>query len=270
MKTTVLNKNLNEKLEIVLPLIEKGLIYTILYQISNEDDMKYYLELLGMKEEYARIVVVELGCEESPVESKMGNARTFYQDFRMIVKGFFPAAIGPVLSNRVVLFIPCEKKDVREDISEKVTTMIKILSDRTGFMFRAGIGSVHSNFNIYMSYQKALVALEKNREEFSDKVKRARQYIDQNFTADISLDDVSRQINISPFYFSKVFKDETGETFVEYLTGLRIKKAKQLLKEREYSIKQICMESGYRNPNYFSRIFKKNVGVTPSEYRESK
>ena len=79
---------------------------------------------------------------------------------------------------------------------------------------------------------------------------------------------MSRVANVSPYYFSKVFKEETGETFVEYLTGLRMEYAKNLLREKEKSIKQICVESGYSDPNYFSRIFKKTVGVTPSEYRE--
>ena len=56
--------------------------------------------------------------------------------------------------------------------------------------------------------------------------------------------------------------------FTEYLTGIRIETAKRLLSERELSIKQVCVDSGYANPNYFSRIFKKYEGKTPSEYRE--
>lgn len=56
--------------------------------------------------------------------------------------------------------------------------------------------------------------------------------------------------------------------FTEYLTGLRIETAKALLKNRELSIKQVCLDSGYANPNYFSRIFKKWTGITPTEFRD--
>lgn len=101
-------------------------------------------------------------------------------------------------------------------------------------------------------------------------VETAKEYIQNNYSKDISLDDVSRTVNISPYYFSKIFKEETGEGFVEYLTGIRIEKAKELLNTTEYSIKEICSMVGYADPNYFSRSFKKNVGVTPTEYKEGK
>lgn len=101
-------------------------------------------------------------------------------------------------------------------------------------------------------------------------VETAKEYIQNNYSKDISLDDVSRTVNISPYYFSKIFKEETGEGFVEYLTGIRIEKAKELLNTTEYSIKEICSVVGYADPNYFSRSFKKNVGVTPTEYKDGK
>ena len=73
---------------------------------------------------------------------------------------------------------------------------------------------------------------------------------------------------MSPYYFSKLFKAETGTTFVEYLTNLRMERAQELLKDEGLSIKEICASVGYADPNYFSRTFKKNVGVTPTVYRE--
>lgn len=99
-------------------------------------------------------------------------------------------------------------------------------------------------------------------------VAKAKAYINENYQKDISLDDVSRMVDISPYYFSKLFKQEQGENFIEYLTRTRMNKARQLLKNQSYSIKEICAMCGYSDPNYFSRIFKKYEGVTPSEYRE--
>lgn len=109
----------------------------------------------------------------------------------------------------------------------------------------------------------------KKEEHENQMVVRAQNYIQENFCRDLSLDEVSRQLDLSPYYFSKLFKEETGSNFVEYVTNLRMDRAKQLLTEEGRSMKEICAEVGYSDPNYFSRIFKKNTGVTPTEYRES-
>ncbi len=103
----------------------------------------------------------------------------------------------------------------------------------------------------------------------SSSVERAKAYIAERYNKDISLDEVSREVDISPYYFSKLFKEETGENFIEYLTSIRINKAKELITGSDMSMKEICTEVGYSDPNYFSRIFKKNVGVTPTEYKEN-
>lgn len=100
-------------------------------------------------------------------------------------------------------------------------------------------------------------------------IRKAIGFIKDNFKSDITLEDVSREVNISPHYFSKLFKDEMGENFIDYLTTLRINTAKEIMKNSLMSVKEICYEIGYGDPNYFSRIFKKIVGVTPTEYRDS-
>ncbi|MDD6058718.1 MAG: response regulator [Clostridiales bacterium] len=101
-------------------------------------------------------------------------------------------------------------------------------------------------------------------------VEQAMEYIKAQYHKSITLDDVSRQVNVSPYYFSKLFKDETGENFIDYLTSMRMEKAKELLMTTDKSMKEICSQVGYQDPNYFSRAFKKNVGVTPTEYKEGK
>ena len=98
--------------------------------------------------------------------------------------------------------------------------------------------------------------------------KRAKEYIKTNYSKAITLEDVAREINVSPQYLSKLFKEETGENFIDYLTSIRIRIAKNLLEGDELSVKEICYSIGYSDPNYFSRIFKKVVGATPTEYRE--
>lgn len=97
----------------------------------------------------------------------------------------------------------------------------------------------------------------------------AQEYIRKNYRRDLTLDEVSREVHVSPYYFSKLFKEETGENYVEYLTRIRITEAKRMLSDPANSIKQVCLSVGYGDPSYFSRIFKKYEGVTPSEYRDS-
>jgi Response regulator containing CheY-like receiver domain and AraC-type DNA-binding domain len=111
---------------------------------------------------------------------------------------------------------------------------------------------------------------EKQEKKVDGIVSKAMNYIGENFSKDLSLEEVSRFVDISPYYFSKLFKEEAGENFIEYLTKARINNARELLNETQKSIKEICVLSGYSDPNYFSRIFKKVEGVTPSEYREGK
>ena len=111
---------------------------------------------------------------------------------------------------------------------------------------------------------------EKKVEKSTKVVEDAKAFINKNYNKDISLDDVSREVNISPYYFSKIFKDDTGEGFIEYLTNIRIEKAKSLIQDTDYSMREICQMVGYTDPNYFSRAFKKKVGVTPTEFKEKR
>ncbi len=103
-------------------------------------------------------------------------------------------------------------------------------------------------------------------EQTMSAINKAKQYIDNNYMKELTLDDVSRIVNISSYYFSKMFKEETGENFIDYLTKLRIEAAKKLLKTTNKSMKEISLEVGYSDPNYFSRNFKKYTGKTPTDY----
>ena len=93
------------------------------------------------------------------------------------------------------------------------------------------------------------------------------QFINHNYTKDISIKDISKQLNLNPSYISQLFKKETGSTYVKYLTQLRIEKAKDLLQNTDLSLSEICDQIGYNDYFYFLKTFKKYEGMSPSKYR---
>jgi two-component system response regulator YesN len=104
----------------------------------------------------------------------------------------------------------------------------------------------------------------------STAVAKAVDYIKKNYRQEVSLTDVSRVIYLNPQYFSRVFRREMGMTFVDYLTMVRIEKAKELLLGSDLPVSAIAREVGYPDANYFSRIFKKKEHISPTEYRLSR
>ncbi|MGO4544707.1 helix-turn-helix domain-containing protein [Paenibacillus sp. 2TAB23] len=84
-----------------------------------------------------------------------------------------------------------------------------------------------------------------------------------------SLQSVAQKVYMTPTYLSLLFKLNTGKTFIEHLTDIRIDKAKDMLRSTHFKNYEVAEKVGYQDPRYFSQIFKKKVGLSPSEYRES-
>lgn len=392
---------IQEKMEIVVPVVESGFINNMLFQ-NDAGELKYYKVLLDIPENFGYVMVIQFGTdyEEGRLISPVGmnvKAYGFYPELCAIVKSYFPAIVGSIMSNRVVVAVPSENgEDLYEErtkIIENVREMLNRMEEKLEAKFRVGIGKIHSMEELNMSYQEANRAISdrisrvvhaedlrlqgdyeeaypvetekrlfknllegnadgmfqeanrffdwmvkgyseqkndirlkllefviwgereaffngtinyglnsrkgylddilgieeyeqmrtwflekmleicrcvKNRSEDRSEslVEKAKAYIRENYNREISLDDISKEVNISSYYFSKMFKEEAGENFIEYLTRVRIERAKELMRNPEMSIKEIGILSGYSDPNYFSRIFKKQTGETPREYRE--
>lgn len=106
---------------------------------------------------------------------------------------------------------------------------------------------------------------------YSDIIQTAKERIEQDYmTEDISLNSVAAEVCMSPSYFSSVFSKEMGKTFIEYLTEVRMEKAKQYLACSSMKTSEISYKVGYKDPHYFSYIFKKTQGCTPKEYRAAR
>lgn len=395
---------IREKMENVVPVIESGFIYTVLFQEDYSDDAQNYKSLLSIEEDYGYMIVIECGDmqDEGHLTNPVGTGvriQGHYMGIREILKSYVRCVVGPIMANKIILFIP--QKEPSTDYNMRIAAIDharKIadkLKERTDIEFRLGIGSVQPIHSLDISYREALNALKvtkgnvahvkdlpigceyekdypvemekaifdatnrgdvnraiqaahnyfawmidthaenvsgvklkalefvlwaehlsyenggmtyhfdsrndylndlmafdnydkvwkwfsdkigeaarnvntKQEEQSSGLIAKAKNYINTHYRTDLSLDDVSREVDISPYYFSKLFKEETGVNFIDYLTGIRMREAKKLLLDGSHNMKEICSEIGYQDPNYFSRIFKKNVGVTPTEFKEGK
>jgi len=103
----------------------------------------------------------------------------------------------------------------------------------------------------------------------NDVIISAAKFIEANYMNEITLEDVARAVSVSPYYLSKLFKSQMSQNFIDFLTDLRVDAAKKKIPDSNMSIKDICYEVGYNDPNYFTRVFKKVTGQTPLEYRQA-
>jgi AraC-like DNA-binding protein len=101
-----------------------------------------------------------------------------------------------------------------------------------------------------------------------EKISEVVQYINGHFQEPVTLGLLSREFYISPFYLSRVFKEVTGFTFIEYLNTLRIKEAQRLLRETGAKVIVISEQAGFGNIAHFGRIFKKLTGLSPLQYKK--
>jgi two-component system response regulator YesN len=124
--------------------------------------------------------------------------------------------------------------------------------------------------------QKLLNTILEYRNKLSDQkyieiIDKAKEYIQNNYqNEDMSLQSVALEVNVSSNHFSAIFRKETGETFIDYLTEVRMEKARTLLVCTAMKTSEIGFQVGYRDPHYFSYIFKKTQGMSPKEYRKAK
>ncbi len=142
------------------------------------------------------------------------------------------------------------------------------LSDPSGFS-----DSVESARE-YISQLLRIVLEYRNKlsdQKYVEIIDKAREFIQNNYqNEEMSLQTVASEVNVSSNHFSAIFRKETGETFIDYLTAVRMEKARTLLVCSSMKTSEIGFQVGYRDPHYFSYIFKKTQGMSPKEYRKAK
>jgi YesN/AraC family two-component response regulator len=102
----------------------------------------------------------------------------------------------------------------------------------------------------------------------SPQIARARAFIAEHQEDDLSLNEVAKAVNMSAFYFCKMFKQATGLTFTDYLARIRVEKVKNMLLDPHKRISEVAFATGFQSLSQFNRVFRKVAGEAPTTYRE--
>jgi len=102
----------------------------------------------------------------------------------------------------------------------------------------------------------------------SHMITSVKRYIDKHYAKDISLATLSNEFFIHPIYLSRLFKEKMGVNYLDYVTELRMTRAKEMMKNPTLKVYEIGQMVGYDSPSYFSKLFKSVTGMTPKEYKE--
>lgn len=159
-------------------------------------------------------------------------------------------------------------------VSRSIQLETKLKHGDTGCYFRelqqrGYIGELRSYVKVEVSRLVSILT-DLRMDKAETQVDRVCEYINHNYMRDIRLEEVADMMGISTFYFSKIFKHYQNVNFIDYVTRIRINKAKELLRDPAVNIKEISGMVGYSDPNYFARVFKRQENMTPTEYRNKK
>ncbi|RTE10399.1 response regulator transcription factor [Paenibacillus whitsoniae] len=170
-----------------------------------------------------------------------------------------------------------------ELVSNLTTFLITYVNKRrlaslvsTAFRLEALIGlPVHADLSSTVRQLAALAESlaeyngQKRAERTTDMIGRIQHYVNKFLNEELSLTKLSELVHLSPPYLSRMYKQETGQGLLEYITEVRMIRSKQLLRTTDHKVQEIAALVGIDSAAYFTRLFKKETGATPQEYRES-
>lgn len=175
-------------------------------------------------------------------------------------------SVSIVKRNNLVIDILSTMKEVIFEVNEKLAKSLQPYFNYTAILSITKEEEMETYIN--RIFDRMRLADEKN--EYYDTgslISKAKAYIKDNIYKDISQEETANYLYICPSYLSRMFKKQTGESFLQYVTKEKMEKAIELLRDPQYKIYQVGEILGYKTPRYFSRIFRNYTGMKPSEYR---
>ena len=282
-----------EKINNLIGILENELSYSIINNTLESVDTGMYMSYLNLdfNNGFSLVIKIINGGESNIKNNLKLSVGQYINEFLKLRHN----AIGTYrFTESLVYFMQI---DEYRNKSEEVIENIKIASDIKreveryfNIQIKIGIGNCYKGINsMSKSYEEANYTLNYSGESgvthfsaINENIyskyqnidgnktklfKKVEQYILDNIKEELDLEGISNNFNLSPYYFSRSFKEIMGCNLTDYINTVRIKKAKELLKKNEMTIKEIGYEVGYSDPNYFSKVFKKYEGYTPTVYK---
>ena len=215
----------------------------------------------------------ENGRSKENITKQLSDFCSVYDDFEYARNAIKVKALDYLLK-------PCDINDLLAVMDMAIQKLDKenAATDGKGNIFKENARSGKENVkdtdiyadnnNIRDNRHKRMIDNLRNSDEQTT-VKYLKEYVENNYIYDITMQEAAEEMGYSDAYFSKLFKQYFNQNFTAYLTEYRIKKAKELLGNTNNSIKDISRMVGYTDSNYFAKIFKRIVGEIPSKYREN-
>jgi two-component system, response regulator YesN len=278
-------KEINEKLKHVTECLEKELLVLIASGDISKSAIDNYFELLDIKCEAYLCGVIHVTSEISSCTIDNNKILIILKQ-EINWKGY--KSFIQFIDNEIYLLLFIDhnmnQNDYMSFSSKLLAEINEEVNRKININLSIGIGSMCCQISdIYKSFLQAKTILknsgmidvvtnytdinETNVGKSNSLIKRVIDFIEENYDKDITLENTSEKFRMSPFYLSKFFKQESGENFIDYLTLIRVNKAKEFLSDPVNNVKDVCYMVGYNDPNYFTRVFKKKCGTTPSDYR---
>ncbi len=236
---------------------------------GNIDKMKPSVDNSWLDMSYAQYLDKEI-VEKFLRNGELGEVNYF-------IEGYFQSCAQT--GKRSLIF----RQYILMDMYFIVANFVKKLSKENNLKLEEPFHSSQQMNQVISDYEETMLYIKKlftqaityrneaATKKFGNIIEETKEYIHKNYQdEEISLNSAASHVNISPSYLSSVFSQETGQTFVKYLTDLRMNRAKELLMCTNKRSNEIGMEVGYKDPHYFSYLFKKTQGCSPLQFRMSK
>lgn len=234
---------------------------------------------------YCILIKIRITSDASQIDPIFLNMLT---RFLSTIFSYTQPVIFPVQSNQVCMILNSREKIASEKFCTTFEQLYSFSTKYPHYQFKTAISNPHLHIKeLNTAYLECCYCFKHNNksseilffysnerisEPISDSsnrpfIRKVQQYIENNFSSQISLSDIADTVGLNSSYLSRIFKKETGESVTEYLTNCRIEKAKELLKDNNLRLRDISESIGFNDVSYFSNTFKKIVGVSPTEYR---
>ena len=196
--------------------------------------------------DYEKVFTEETGM---PVALRPVESRQLPQQGKR-VEGISQATVPVRLGDRIIGFLQETQRDTKAVSTEQHESAVRLLS-----IFAQHIALLSNHVVVPRENSEPSV------------ITRAKEYIHEHQTEELSLGQVAKAVNTSTFYFCKMFKKVTGINFTDYLSQVRIENAKNLLLNPNLRVSEIAFEVGFQSLTHFNRVFKRILGRSPTQYR---